>query len=59
MSLSKVTRRGLGHWAPLSLCGAVKFGLKLGPQGRAFNRKLSFPASILITVGFKVDGRPA
>lgn len=44
---------------PLFLCGAVKFGLKLGPQGRTFNRELSFPASILITLGFKVDGRPA
>lgn len=59
VSLSKVTKRELGYWAPLFLCGAVKFGLKLGPQGRAFNRKLSFPASILITVGFKVDGQPA
>lgn len=44
---------------PLFLCGAVKVGLKLGPQGRTFNRELSFPASILITVGFKVDGQPA
>jgi len=39
----------------LFLCGAVKFDLKLGPQGKLFNSQFLFSASILITLGLKVD----